>query len=867
MGIFTNVKIFTYSKDLIYKKRDRSKEDQRLHTITKEVISNKTTFDNDVKEKLTVFRDGSLADSFTTFKNFFLEKINYTYVADIYHKHEWFRLFGTNKDDEISNVYRILRKTKESIILVNGIPLSNTNLRLIEYDGCEYLASPSKIITDLYVLNIPDYEVNGNRSIFINNDGKISLDSGDIKLAGYDDVLCLPYGMNCIPKNYVCSENFIVTDLNNKPLLNTNVTVYVNKFVYVDSSSVKVYVPIKKAKSMFDGLVDVFSVFTESNKNVYTSAMLTLLNTQLSTISNTTKYTYMNPDITNAPRNILSDGTTEYIPYIEKFLNDRQDIQRNYVLSKEDVVLLENDDLLIKTNHPKILLPIYNDEDKTPLLYFNSKLFTASPEVIYHLGSSYIILDVYDLLNSVSTLNSRNTYTFDSLRTLYMNAVSSDTIDFSFEIVLYDNCDVFEGKFTKYNDRFVPIAYNSVEASNDFYEVFVDGIRIPSSNFFLDEYGVHDLDKSIPAIPVIYINGAEKDKKYIIVHKKKIHTVKQGKISISGSNSGSCYTNIPDVIGEAQFYYSTGHKINSRDITEIHPGGYFIKSRPSVTDRTITVYYNKYTTDITGMTIRTIDLSTFMNKEGSVLNYNLMNVISDYLNNHTVLKTLTNPLTTVSNFSDYIFRAKYDLLLANCGRSAYSDTSASSLDNYTFTANGVSKKIVLSNISGLNTSKYVFVGKDSLASGEVTLPVTDSYFKYKVAYLYSLWNASLVSMYETTLYSNRLFSVSDEAETASSKYINIPQEYIDKYNTVFSRTLTKESFSFSKLSVCANVFLLFDHLPFIPVPHGIFPKNWGYSKDIKTRTTPTVLSFTSDSTASIKDVLTRSTTANILIKA
>jgi hypothetical protein len=66
-------------------------------------------FKNNVMEK-TAKTPGSITDTFDTYREFFYETIDKTYVPNVNESHEWFRLYGVNKDDAIKNVFAIRRK-------------------------------------------------------------------------------------------------------------------------------------------------------------------------------------------------------------------------------------------------------------------------------------------------------------------------------------------------------------------------------------------------------------------------------------------------------------------------------------------------------------------------------------------------------------------------------------------------------------------------------------------------------------------------------------------------------------------------------------------------------------------------------------
>ena len=126
-------------------------------------------------------------------------------------------------------------------------------------------------------------------------------------------------------------------------------------------------------------------------------------------------------------------------------------------------------------------------------------------------------------------------------------------------------------------------------------------------------------------------------------------------------------------------------------------------------------------------------------------------------------------------------------------------------------------------------SKYVSSSDLTVASSVLPGDVSNKYLLYKAAYIYSLLNKSYTSMYNATRNYERLNGVDNTgSNTVVTKYLDVPvsSEALVKYNTLFGKSVTANSFTDATMLSKAYPFLMYNKLPFIAVPHGIYPESW-----------------------------------------
>ena len=874
---------------------------QEIHTIKKEVILNNNEFSALKFSKLRKCKDGSLVDSFNSYKNFYYEDITLEPVSDIYNKHEWFRLYGIDRETDIKNALRIKRDSREGLILVNGIPINYTDCRLVFYNDVEYVVPASgMVITKLGCIYTPSFKKESSENdIIINSNGIVSIGGEGDSLYSADKIIIATKGCILLPDGYTASNNYIVTDLNGKLVSDTGVINYYNK-VFDVTSNVKVFIPLKKSQSMFEELMklnitawyvnlnkkvngstysfpetaktDIYTVQpSNSSRTSFLKSMKTNIDMQLNRVSgNIISETYLYPDIKEIPRNMLSTGKTEVVDWLEKYFDDMNAIQRDFTIHElsETYILYDDNIFGMKINSPKIMIPIFNEKNKTVLLYMNGRLKNIDPEIVTTGSQSYILLELLDVYNKK----------FEDFDNSYNNIVEwykYNAVDNLFEIVLYDSCKYVKGDFTIYNEGIIPLPIDYI-GNESFLEIYVDGFRIPVDKVKIGLYGISDLNTNMPQIPVIYTGISNTiGKKFVVIHKgfdksyRRYKTISKGAVD---DNGNPAYFLIAASISEQsiredfQAFSSNGEKIYSSFIKEVFPGQYFV-AFPYARD--INFYYktrskNITTVEDTDFTVKSLNAEMINNTPGyteiyAYIKY-MQTVIPDY-RNYTTYPTFIS----YSSLEGFAWVGKYDFFLHSLKsyhETTYSETTYISKGNAVNIVNnlGVSKTEVVPTVP-TTMSSYVFTAYKKITSNvsDVTIgaligDTSNNFIKMKIAYLYSLWAASLHDEYYTGLVKSRLFNVND---IANEKSFKIPQDVLDRYNEYFGTTLnTDTSFSVDNLG---SVFLLYNRLPFVAVPYGIVSKEYCYEEKspVMTSRVANELGILQDSAVSITAVMSK----------
>ena len=772
---------------------------------------------------------GNITDTFDTYREFYYEIVDKTYVPNIDESHEWFRLYGSTREDAIKNVFAIKRKDKNSMLIVNGIPIQYTSLRLVEYLEHEYIVvnSENDILTlgELHMYNFSTYP--SDAALFIHRDGVVNtLPTDGYCIGDYKEVLEFGKGVHYIPDDYVSiGRNYMVVDNSNKIKYYPKEVIYHNKIVIVEDDDTKVFIPIKRSFSMFESAMKLLYTKIGQDINEW-NLILDSIDDDIQFMTEFSTKLKFSPNI--AELKYIEDQP--FYSDIDVFLKNTTVEQNKFIFEEKDLNIINNQDtqLFGKVYTPKILIPV-KETSKNILVFMNDKLFRVNPERIDEHHIILDIRDVYDLKEYTITNEFE-----DIMRWYNMNKTNN-----VFEVKLYDEEDVIlENTFTKDNDNFVPIPLDLVDRN---FEVYIDGMYAGTHDdcvlydyhnmdgFYMTEGAtintklgllVNTLNDNRPNIPVLFMKKTSKKYEYSSGSKVVVictkDPVRAMRVPISG---GLVYVHA-GIWDDTEFFYSTGTRLMHSDYEQLSShviyikndfdGFIIIKSRHS--------YYNK---DIIISPDYSISLMETLELEMTpkVINDTLFEMSDDEFDAYCYIVSIAMYLMKngLSNNSDDFGNIRL-----------WTPVLQSSPLSISGTVNGlnVSMNDIMIQKSMTEVGYTTVVAKISpyvyLEPKEVDdTYMNNLYFYRKVSYILSLYFGEYLSQHKVNKFDISLF---DDPTIPNNLVLDVKGEYLSKYNAIFGKVTSVPTFN--NLDVTGSlydIFTLYEVTDRVPVPYGILP--------------------------------------------
>ena len=575
--------------EVTYKDIKTIEPDNEANSLHRNNPSN-TIISNTAQIKAHIPRS-SVTDSFSCHKEFYYEEINKTFIENINEDHEWFRLYGKNLEESIKNVYVFKRRSKNSIIIADGIPLEFTNFKMITYNDQEYITVKNEEdITILGELHTFNHSMNPRASaLFIHKDGSINSDSvNGLCVGDYDEFMTFEKGVHYIPDGYVAhGSNYIVTTSDDKLKKYTKKVVLYNKVIIVEDDDTKVRVPVKESSSMYEPALKLLYTKIGSDIQEWLFISSTMTSNTSFTTSELLKTTFV-PDMKTVKTPHNPNGET--LSDIDIFLKEYTEEQKVFIFEEKDLNILVSEDtpLFGRIQTPKLLIPI-PDAEYNILIFMNDKLLKTNPERI---DDNYISLDISEVYN----IKDFNTSPFEEILKWYgLNKKNN-----IFEVKLYDKEDVIlETVFTLDNDNFVPIPIDLLDRK--YFEVYIDGLLanldeiFAATSVYSDENTIYSsagkvestvlglllntLNDNRPNIPVLFIRKSISQVEYSIGSKVTIICRK----SINSTKRYPIVSNmvfVPEgIYHDTGLYYTNGSKLTKDDYLQLSSHIVFIKRK------------------------------------------------------------------------------------------------------------------------------------------------------------------------------------------------------------------------------------------------------------------------------------------------
>lgn len=813
-------KSFLYRDEYI--KNYHDKEDQSKHSLDMSFEDGKYT----IKRYPDIFKTnvGSLSDTFKSFKNLYQEIINFDVIKDMDKKHEWFRLFGIDRESDITDIATFTRSSNKSILIVNSVPINFTNHKLLEYDGLEFIAvhgADISTITAVYSSEIS--QTNDKDGIYINKNGVVNIERDGILLYSSNNYMVFESNkVNYIPDGYVCSDNLIVTNASGK-IKNSNDRVnLLNKIIIVPDSA-RVYVPIKKCNSMFEEVCKRIYDYIQVDYSSYPNIKDTLssLHKNIYTIAaNQNKdffeHTYLYPDL----ETLLSDNN----PYpiagdVESYLYQSKECTRNFVIeeSKYDLVLYKDNDFALDVNMPKLMIPYSNPKGYKPVLFLNGILKTASPEVYRNGSTEFIIIDICDVYGK----DYREfEYSYNECISWYRKNKVTPANDNIFEVELYpEDTKIVDTYCTKFNDNCVPIPLDFLEeikVKGDYcFEVYLDGRILHPYYYKLNLFSKkNDLTNSIN-IPAIYFSKTSTIKMSI---GSRVTVIKKKDIRISSYDITSASTPIlynNKFNKYSKFYYSNGRKIPENRMVRLSPN--VILFLDLMNDSYKKTFNNLK--EFTGSPFIIVSNEIY-DLSGTISTHNKFSddIYSYISSNYYYVYESFKKKNIINDFYTGFAMDKVGYFLNDEDFDAYISMCNNSLkDNFATP--------VFSDITKI--SSYTFKNFNNN-----TIDFNDRIIIQKISYLYSLFVKNFLSSRDINKFSESLLEVDTENSPLRNKQIKVDLSVIAKYNYFvinhlgLPSTVNETSFSLEVLLNNDSPFKKYKSLTFVPLNYGLIPIEW-----------------------------------------
>ncbi len=766
------------------------------------------------------YTKGSITDTFTPYKEFYYSKLNATYIDDIYHNEEWFRLYGIDHETDVFNVYSIKRKTKNSIIMLNRIPIEYTNHRLLTYDGVEYVVvNKATDVEEFGELHTPGHGYSsGGKSLFIHKDGVVSEDAKDgMFVCEYKKLLKLGKGVHLIPHGYVTiGDNYLVTDSNDKVIRYTERVVFYNKMVIVDDD-VFVHIPVNRATSMFEAFIEEVygsGVYASTYWKDFFNKLDIIMQRDAFVTEHAMHYPKAESIENLKSTNIKSSDINEHLKNVTS-------VKNRFYYRESDAYFLNTPENAFETNvvYPKLLLPY--QKRKNTLVFMNGKLFKVNPD---RFNDDFMMLDIRDVYEiTEEDLNFR----LDYATTWYKKNKKEN----EFEVVYYDEDDVIiDTSCTIYNDSYIPVPLHLLGMN---YEVYIDGVFASSytykSTVDVDYINTRlgailtTLESEHPNIPVLYLRKYSDPDTYSVGSKVVlVCTSRKNNVTMLNCMNGALKTSNP-VSNTTEFFYENGEKIMSSEYRVTSPHSIMFYNLPDKVIMKTEVRSNTYHTAYSDYVYEYLKSNTeYVN----------------FTNNTKIKKNLTDILHTMTSreFDTYCTLVCGSLYFMKQG--ALDSTFNGSLIDYVEMKNAFNKSnfsvsdpvVTATKVNPLKygmTKIYIeyydvirkispFVYTERTIND--TIDSKDIHFIGKISYLNTLYFAEHVSAYSQNHTNGTVY---DDSRSSFETDIILTEEEVNAYNSTFENILTTLKMSKSSIAYYSNIFSLNDTSTRIGVSYGI----------------------------------------------
>ncbi len=763
----------------------------------------------------------SITDSFLCHKEFYYEDIDKTFIENINENHEWFRLYGINLEESIKNVYVFKRRSKNSIIIIDGVPLEFSDFNMVTYNDQEYIPVKTKEdIVTLGELHTFNHSMNPRDSaLFIHKDGTINSDSvNGLCIGDYDEFMTFEKGVHYIPDGYVAhGSNYIVTTLNDKLKKYTKRVVIHNKIVIVEDEDTKVRIPIKESSSMYESALKLMYTKLGSDIQEWLSIINTMTNDTSFTTSELLKTKFV-PDIKTVKT--LHNPNGETLSDIDIFLKEYTAEQRAFTFEEKDLNILVSEDTLKfgRIHTPKILLPV-PDTECNILVFVNDKLLSTNPERI---DDNYISLDI----STVYNIKDFSATPFEEILQWYgLNKKNN-----IFEVKLYDKEDIIlETVFTRDNDNFVPIPIDLLDRK--YFEVYIDGLLanldeiFAATNTYTNENTIYSsvgkvestvlglllntLNDNRPNIPVLFIRKSISPVEYSIGSKVTV-------ICRKSTNTTKRYPIVSNMVfvpegiyHDTGLYYTNGSKLTKDDYLQLSSHLVFIKRKMD-------------NNNILVKTRSEYELNK-MNREYSRMLFDLM---SSFLEKYEALESESEyRLYEMSSdeFSAYCYMVSLSMYIMKDGKSNGEMLSISgTMNGLTLSINDILVKKILPSVGYSivkgKISPYVYMEPKTIESYKLS----NKYFYRKVSYIISLYFAEYLTQYKVNKFDMSLFN---DPTIPHNLEVSITTSDLIAYNTLFGKVVPIPFISNLDFTGSVNdIFDAYSVIDRIPVSYGVLPE-------------------------------------------
>ena len=773
----------------------------------------------------------TLGDMFNTYNDLYYEIVEASVISDMYNKHEWFRLYGIDRESDISKIITFKRNNKSSTILINSVPIEFTKHKLLEYNGSEFVAIYGDLnIVEFGILYSKNMSLTKkNNGLYISDKGVVNFDKNGLLLDSSKDYLLLESsGIHYVPDGYVCSDNYILFNASNKIKKNTDNIVILNKIVIVPTN-MKVYIPITKGVHVYENFAKALYYTNvvdnnDNNINLLEVTIKKLSDYIYSTQPEFYKYTYLYPDL----KTLVNDDNRLILADIESHLYQSNECQRNFLIeeSKYDLILFKNNVFGLDIKMPKILLPFENPKKYKPVLFMNGILLSGYPEVISFGSKEYIIVDLCEVYGKKY---EDFDYDYNTCINWYrMNKVTANN-EHVFEIELYpEDTKILESINTIFNDSFIPIPLDFIETikfKGDYcFELYCDGRLQHPSTYKLDIFGRKNDLPNVLNIPVIYfsktagaLNEIKPGSRITVIKKKDIRLT-----SYDISNLSSPILHNPRFNKYSKFYYANGRKIPESRMIRLSPNVILFKDLKSDGyTKSFTNYKNFTGSPFIMVSNEMYDLTGNINHSFLASEF-LNSIVTSYTHNIWNFYSKAVPANYLANVME-----KYGSFLDDNAFDIYVELCRNSLkDNLNVSA-------YRSSSIWLKVSKYVF--KHRLGDTEVLDFSNNSELALQVSFIYSLFLNSLMNVRDISRYSESLYEIDKTDGTRLiNKLLEIPVDdthlinynYFVKNHLGIESNVTGESLTKQILSNNDSPFFYYKNLIHIPVNYNILPKEW-----------------------------------------
>ncbi len=784
------------------------------------------------------YTKGSITDTFTPYKEFYYSKLNATYIDDIYHNEEWFRLYGVDHETDVFNVYSIKRKTTNSIIMLNRIPIEYTTHRLLTYDDVEYIVvNKSTDVMEFGELHTPvhGYSSNGT-SLFIHKDGTVNNDKTDgMFVCEYNQLIKLGKGIHLIPEGHVSiGENYLVLDKDNKVIRYPERIVFYNKMIIIDDD-ITVYVPINRATSMFEPFIEeVYRSGTYTSS--YWKDFFSKLDVIMQRDAFVTDYAMHYPKAESLDSlkstNVKSSDINEHLKHVTSTKN-------RFKYTESDAYFLNTPENVFNINvtYPKLLLPY--QKRKNTVVFMNGKLFKVNPD---RFNDDFMMFDLRDVYNITDEdLNFR----LDYATTWYENNKQEN----EFEVVYYDDADtIIDTSCTVYNDSYIPLPLKLLGMN---YEVYIDGIfassYIHKSSVDVEYINTRvgailtTLESEHPNVPVLYLRKYSNNDTYSVYSKVVVICTSRNNSTLMLNCVNGALKTINPVSNTTEFFYENGEKIMPSEYTVTSPHSVMFYKLPDKVIMKTEVRSNTYHTAYSDYVYEYLKSN---------------NEYSEYVNTNMVKKNISDILYTMTSreFDTYCTLVCGSLYFMKQG--ALDSTFSGSLIDYVEMKNAFNKSnfsvsdpvVTATKITPSRygmTSIYIeycdvirkispFVYFERTIND--TIDTKDIHFIGKISYLNTLYFAEHVSAYSQNHANGTVY---DDPRSSFETDIMLTEEEVNAYNSTFENILTTLKMNKSSIAYYSNIFSLNDTSTRIGISYGILKPECFVKTGNKRIVTPT----------------------------